>query len=1080
MITPRSHRVFHGLSRFLLLPALAAALHAEPVGGTEKVLPEGLTAEQRAGLILEPKFSDAFFGQVDRQYLNGFWKFRPELNLLRRQDAETVVSADSKPTTAPESDAGLTEGYFKPEFDASGWEEIPVPWGWNIAIRPDSGKATKRIAFAGLGYYRTTFVVPEDKRGQRVVLHFEQVQTECQVWLNGVLVGEHRNSSPHGGPYWDFHRRVLLDDFQWDVTDHVVFGSENTLVLRVFDDGLPIEDGIPNDGGILGSVWMDFLNPIHFEEMLVDADPNGDVTILARALNHTDAEARLPVTADVTPFQSASYTPPPEAKPATVALGEVVFPKGESEHRFSFQVPNPIPWDVNRPSLYRLRLNTGDTLLGQTRIGFRRMEVRGKEFFLNGRPITLRGVNPGVLEYTQSRLWAFNRSDWLREGFRLYKDANLNLRRTNAGPDTFINYDLCDELGILKEEDFSLETRALSLDDANATAALIAESKVDGITNSAGELTPFGKSILRKWLVRLHNHPSVCFLTGGNEIGFHGKEKELGDYMTAFYHYIKSIDQQKRPITPSSGLTIWQWNTPLPADFLDYHDYQNGDMGYMDCSEPTGAFAHKHLTRIFGSLDKPIVLGEIGAYQSNLTLRSDIQALEKDGVLDRKAYVKWANAVSSTSESGNYWNFLPRMMFVNFAGIRSATSREALVHSTAKLYSELIRRLRRDTDYLQGLVVHDLDPSHWGIPVKNVFLTADQVRESAVAARQNPEFLAEREALAPLAALPDLHDRNRFAGESLDLQILLLNNQYATPEKDLVVEVSLLADDGTSLDSKRHEFADVPENSRTEQVLTLTIPSDTPTGNYKARVRLLRGDAVVQETSTPLYVRSPKDDATPIKTSAKVALYERSGIDKTRRILDSLQIAYTPVESLKDLGAYQVLLIGANSFDRTLTAEADAIKSWLENGGRILCLEQKKEGPVPFAPEITVKNSGDMLFADVIDAAHPILAGLKPSNWEVWNGKTVRKNGGVSAAKKAIYTHYLTPIQDGVILSGGNRSQFRFGKNPAFGMVAGTVPVGKGSILFSQPLATSRFGTDPAATAYLRNLLDYAVNPQNN
>lgn len=165
---------------------------------------------------------------------------------------------------------------------------------------------------------------------------------------------------------------------------------------------------------------------------------------------------------------------------------------------------------------------------------------------------------------------------------RLFKDANLNLRRFNSGPK--VSYDICDEVGIIVQDDFSLEVRALSMDDVNLAANLIAEVKVDGITGTGGQLTVHGKQLLRKWMVFLHNHPSVCLLTAGNEIGFHGKEKQL-------------------------------------ADYLDGHDYQNTDMGYMDCTKPMGEFALRHWTRIYGAIDKPLLLGECGAYQSEMTLR---------------------------------------------------------------------------------------------------------------------------------------------------------------------------------------------------------------------------------------------------------------------------------------------------------------------------------------------------------------------------------------------------------------------------------------------------------------------------
>ncbi len=1059
----------------VVLTALMLATHLSTAG--ESLLSPNLTAAQRASLILEPEFADAFYGQVDRLYLNGYWKFKSEINLLERRVGK-VISIDPKMTKAPDTDAGLTQGYYKPAFDASGWTEIPVPWSWNIAAVPPSEKAPGRIAFAGLGYYRTSFTIPKDKRGKRVVIHFDSVQTESKIWLNGTPVGEHTNSSSDAGEYWTLNRRLLLDDFELDVTAQVNFDGENTLVLRVFDDGQPILESNPNDGGIVGAVWIDFRESVSFSEILIDADPNGEVILQARAINYGSETVKLPLTAQVEPFKSKAYTPPAQAKPATLKLGDVTFPKGESDHRFTFKVSSAVPWDLNCPALYRLRLTEGQRILGQTRFGFRRMEIRDKQFYLNGHPIFLLGVNPGAREQWGSRMWAFNKSDWLRQGLKLYKDANLNLRRTNNGPSTRICYDICDEIGLLNEEDFSLEVRSLAMDDSNATAALIAEAKVDGITGPDGQLTPFGKSILRKWMTLLHNHPSVCFFTAGNEIGFHGKEKQLADYMSAFYNYIKSIDVQKRLVTPSSGLTIWQWNTPLPTDYLDGHDYQNGDMGYMDCSTPLASFAQKHWKRIYGKIDKPVVLGECGGYQSDLTLRPDFQALLKDGELDRNAYVKWANEISSQKKGVKYWDFLPRLMYACFAGVRTATTRESLREATAKIYSEFIRRARRDIDIFEGLVVHDLDPSLWGIPCKDPFLSPEQVRAFAAQARNNIEFLAERQALAPLAALPDLHDRHRFAGEKLSVNVRVLNDQYAMPENNIVVETRLLATDGSTIASTECLVPELPEHGRMDKTLTLTIPSEASAGDYVIHTRLRRGETVVQENTTPFYVGRVNADKTALAPSGKIALYERKSVNATQKALNSLGIPFTSIESMESLDNYQILIIGANSIDLSLTAEMGKLKMWLENGGRLLCLEQRREGPVAFAPGYNFKDAGDMLFADVIDGTHPTLQGLKPAHWEVWNGDTLKKDGGVSAAAKAVYSHYIVPMPESVILSGGNRSPYRFCKNPIFGMIAGEVKVGKGLVFFSQAHATFRYGVDPIATIYLRNVLEYALGSQ--
>ena len=64
-----------------------AAFCASPLFAQKTV---ELTPEQKAAIVLEPELSDAFYGQIDRLYLNGMWKFKPELNLLEAQPGENM------------------------------------------------------------------------------------------------------------------------------------------------------------------------------------------------------------------------------------------------------------------------------------------------------------------------------------------------------------------------------------------------------------------------------------------------------------------------------------------------------------------------------------------------------------------------------------------------------------------------------------------------------------------------------------------------------------------------------------------------------------------------------------------------------------------------------------------------------------------------------------------------------------------------------------------------------------------------------------------------------------------------------
>ncbi len=69
-------------------------------------------------------------------------------------------------------------------------------------------------------WYRRTFTLSEEEEGPRWLLHFGAVDWEAEVFLNGTSVGTHR-----GG----------YDPFSFDITDQIVAGQEQELVVGVWD-----------------------------------------------------------------------------------------------------------------------------------------------------------------------------------------------------------------------------------------------------------------------------------------------------------------------------------------------------------------------------------------------------------------------------------------------------------------------------------------------------------------------------------------------------------------------------------------------------------------------------------------------------------------------------------------------------------------------------------------------------------------------------------------------------------------------------------------------------------------------------
>jgi beta-galactosidase len=126
---------------------------------------------------------------------------------------------------------GGAQGAEAADFDDSGWRRLDLPHDWSIEDLPGKGTPFDAAAISqvqggytvgGTGWYRKAFDVPESQRGKRIVIQFDSVYMNAEVWLNGKRVGEH----PYG-----------YTSFWFDLTDQVNFGGRNKLAVKVRNEG---------------------------------------------------------------------------------------------------------------------------------------------------------------------------------------------------------------------------------------------------------------------------------------------------------------------------------------------------------------------------------------------------------------------------------------------------------------------------------------------------------------------------------------------------------------------------------------------------------------------------------------------------------------------------------------------------------------------------------------------------------------------------------------------------------------------------------------------------------------------------
>jgi hypothetical protein len=120
-------------------------------------------------------------------------------------------------------------------------------------------------------------------------------------------------------------------------------------------------------------------------------------------------------------------------------------------------VDSPKKWDCEHPNLYVLtaRLETAGGVVESVRrrFGFREVEIRGNQLFVNNNPIKLHGVNRHEVHPLRGR--SLTDELW-RADAEIFRRANCNYIRTSHYPPAEEFIDACDELGLFVEEEAPL------------------------------------------------------------------------------------------------------------------------------------------------------------------------------------------------------------------------------------------------------------------------------------------------------------------------------------------------------------------------------------------------------------------------------------------------------------------------------------------------------------------------------------------------------------------------------------------------------------------------------------------------
>ena len=328
------------------------------------------------------------------------------------------------------------------EFWAGKWiksGDIEVPGEWVM-------QGYEVTANTAAGYVRT-FDVPKKWTDKQIKLRFDAVFSIAVVYINGKEVGKHE-----GG----------FTPFELDVTDAVRFGSENTIAMAVTSESLSdilasaSQYAVHPLGGISRKVTLFAVPKINIKSYHVTTEFDSEfddaaMNISMKINNRSNKELKgAKLKFSLLKWQGRKSV---KLKNRDFALPKIAAGK-TLDNAVGIEVDSPDKWDNEHPNLYVLQCKlvkgwkTIQTV--ERRFGFRQVEVRGGELFVNNMPVKLRASNRHEAHPTRGR--SLTMQQW-RTDVELFREANCNLIRTSHYPPAEEFIDACDELGLFVEEE---------------------------------------------------------------------------------------------------------------------------------------------------------------------------------------------------------------------------------------------------------------------------------------------------------------------------------------------------------------------------------------------------------------------------------------------------------------------------------------------------------------------------------------------------------------------------------------------------------------------------------------------------
>ncbi len=482
--------------------------------------------------------------------LNGIWKFN------------WVKDPNKRP-----------QNFYEINFNDSQWDNFRVPASWEVNGYGLPIYVNQPYDFAGhnlrygkmnppfdipannnpVGSYRKKFELPAAFKGKKVFVHVGNAKSCLFVYVNGKKVGYSEDSK-------------LAAEF--NITDFVKEG-ENVIAFQVYrwSDGSYLEcQDMFRFSGIERDVFLYSTNDLNIRDTKITSTLNDSYTsgllYINTEINNIKWEKGLLSKKDSILVEvqlqdaNGNIVYEDKTKDYKTILGNY-----KTNIEFTSIIPNVKTWSAETPYLYNLYLilkNAKGVVLEVVpqKVGFKKIEIKGANFLVNGKRVFLKGVNRHEAHPRNGHV--LSKED-MRKDMEMMKKLNINAVRNSHYPPDPYWMELCDEYGLYVVDEANIESHGLGYD----------------LSVTLGNKPQWKEAHLQR-IQRMYerdkNHASVVTWSLGNEAGdgsnFYSAYDWLRQQTTLPIQYERDIDYGKAKNTHFSEIFCPQYMSP--ASMLAY------------------------------------------------------------------------------------------------------------------------------------------------------------------------------------------------------------------------------------------------------------------------------------------------------------------------------------------------------------------------------------------------------------------------------------------------------------------------------------------------------------------------------